>query len=263
MISIGLFDSGVGGLTVARQIFHRMPGAKVIYYGDTARVPYGGKPAEELIYLADVITGFLIEQGADVVVDACNSTSAVALEHLKATYHIPIIGVVEPGVRAALKATQNGKIGLLATEATVNSNMHHRQITAMNPEVVLYAQACPRFVPLIERGEIDGPGVKEVAEQYLRPLQEAGIDTLILGCTHYPFLTPVLTEILGPEINLVDPAGETVSELADIIAGQHRSSDAVPEHVFYVSGDHLHFKEIGNLLLTGYKMRNVEKIFVG
>ncbi|WP_227767699.1 glutamate racemase [Zhaonella formicivorans] len=264
MVVVGLFDSGVGGLTVARQVFQQLPAAHIIYYGDTARVPYGGKPVEELVYLADVITGFLIEQGAEVVIDACNSTSAVALEYLQTKYDVHVIGVIEPGVQAALNATKNGKIGLIATEATVKSGVHRRKLMEFAPKTTLFAQACPLFVPLIEAGEIDSPRVKAIAEEYLQPLQEAGIDTLILGCTHYPFLAPVLAEILGGEVQLVDPAVETVHRLLDVVpTPSGDGSNAEGKHLYYVSGDPGQFAKVGSMLLPGYTIDKVEKLVVG
>ena len=154
MAVVGVFDSGVGGLSVVRRIFQKVPEVKIIYYGDTARVPYGGKNREELVYLADVVTGFLLQEGADLIVDACNSTSAVAIEYLQQKYGVPILGVIEPGVRAALLATLNNRIGLIATEATVKSGIHAKMLGAANPNVKLFDRACPGFVPLIESGDV-------------------------------------------------------------------------------------------------------------
>lgn len=264
MVVAGLFDSGVGGLTVARQIFQKLPQLKIIYYGDTARVPYGGKSVAELIYLADIITGFLIEQGAQVIIDACNSTSAVALEHLQAKYQVPVLGVIEPGVKAALAATQNGKIGLIATEATIKSGMYVRKIKEAESGVEVFSQACPGFVPLIEQGEVDSPRLKDLAREYLKPLKEQGIDTLILGCTHYPFISKVLAEILGPQVILVDPAIETVNVLTELVnsLGNLSQACATPEHHFYTSGEAEHFRKIASMLLPRYPLKKVDKLVV-
>ncbi|MDS1030477.1 glutamate racemase [Bacillota bacterium LX-D] len=261
MIPIGVFDSGVGGLTVVRQVFKKLPDQKIIYYGDTARVPYGGKPKEELIYLADIITNFLISKGAKVIVDACNSTSAVALEHLQNKYNIPVLGVIEPGVTSALEATKNGKIGLIATKATVQSGMHSRKIKELSPNVKIYAQSCPEFVPLIEEGKITGAEIKIAAQKYLLPLKKAGIDTLILGCTHYPFIAPLLAEILGDDVTLVDPAVETVNQLCAYMP-QRSTQEVNNQYDFYVSGDAEQFGKIANELLAGYSVQNVEKLVV-
>lgn len=249
---------------MARQIFKKLPQLKIIYYGDTARVPYGGKAVAELIYLADIITGFLIEQGAQVIVDACNSTSAVALEHLQEKYQVPVLGVIEPGLKAALKATKNGKIGLIATEATVNSGMYAKKIQEVEPEVQVFSQACPRFVPLIEQGEVDSPRLKTIAQEYVQPLKEQGIDTLILGCTHYPFIAHTLGEILGSQVTLVDPAVETANALADLIASLDgaKAESVLTEHCFFTSGDANHFQKIGTMLLPEYPLKRVEQLVV-
>ncbi len=248
---IGLFDSGVGGLTVAEEIFRQLPAESIIYFGDTAHVPYGSRKAEELISFADDIVSFLLLQGVKIIVDACNSTSSVALPYLKKKYSVPIIGVVEPGVELGLKLSVNRKIGLIATEATIKSGAHKRYALKLDPTVKIYEQACPLFVPLVEAGEIETPRTLEIASKYLAPLKNAGIDTLILGCTHYPFLAPVLRSILGPEVTLVDPAVETVNILRKIMWKKKvfASKGQLPVYRFYVSGDVYSFKEVGGKLI--------------
>lgn len=248
---VGVFDSGLGGLTVVKEMAEYLPGERIIYFGDTANVPYGDKASAELISLADNIAAFLVDQGVKAVVDACNSTSAVALGYLQDHYEVPVVGVIEAGVRGALKATRNGKIGVIATKATINSQAHKRAAEKLDPNVKIIGQACSMFVPLIEAGKVKDPETVKAAQKYMEPLQKAGIDTLILGCTHYPFLAPVIKEILGNRVFLVDPAVNTVLELKDLLQGQLNENSAVSlaDHKYFVSGDPVSFKEIGESLL--------------
>ncbi|MGD0621810.1 MAG: glutamate racemase [Thermacetogeniaceae bacterium] len=217
---IGVFDSGVGGLSVVRQILKQLPDESIVYFGDTARVPYGPRPSAEIIAFGDQILSFLLRFDVKVVVAACNTSTSVSLPVLRRKYHLPLLGVVEPGVRAALQVTGNRRIGVLATAATVNSGSYTRGFQAYDPGVTVFAQACPQFVPLVESGKIDGPEVRAATRQYLQPLQEAGVDTIVLGCTHYPFLAPVIRELAGEAVEVVDPAEETVKELAALLALQ-------------------------------------------
>ncbi|WP_366924064.1 glutamate racemase [Metallumcola ferriviriculae] len=260
-IPVGVFDSGVGGLTVAQEIFQQVPEATIIYFGDTAHVPYGPRSKEELIGFADKICQYLIEQGAQVIVDACNSTSAVALEFLKEKYHdVPIIGVIDPGVETALKRTRKKRVGVIATEATINSDAHKKAMGLVAPDVLVAGQSCPMFVPLVEGGQVDSPAALEAAEKYLAPLMALGIDTLILGCTHYPFLAPVLKKVLGDEVKLVDPARETVRRLKEIVAAISRQEKRSGEHQYVVSGDPEVFQQVGNRLMNDYRIPGVEKV---
>jgi glutamate racemase len=215
---IGVFDSGVGGLSVVRQMMACLPEESIVYFGDTARVPYGSRTPDEIIAFGDQILAFLQLFDVKLVVAACNTSSSVSLPVLRGKYHIPILGVVEPGVRAALQVTSNRRIGVLATAATVDSGAYPRRFQDLDPGVDVYAQACPRFVPLVEAGQTDGPEVRSAAREYLQPLQEAGVDTIVLGCTHYPFLAPVIGELAGEAVQVVDPATETVKELAALLA---------------------------------------------
>lgn len=258
---LGVFDSGVGGLTVVEEIYRQLPETGIIYFGDTAHVPYGPRPVEELIGYADDITAYLISEGAKVIIDACNSTSSVALDFLQAKYPLPVVGVVEPGVRAALQVTRNGNIGIIATEATVKSGAHKRLIEQVNKGYRVYGKACPLFVPLIEAGEVQSETTRRVALEYLTPLIKNKIDTLILGCTHYPFLRHVLEEILGPEVILVDPARETVLEAKKALQDLGLPED--PNHKrdkFYVSGDPATFQKLGSKLSKCVKLDVVEKV---
>jgi glutamate racemase len=264
MVTVGVFDSGVGGLSVVRQIFNRIPGVQLMYYGDTARVPYGAKSKEELIYLADIVTNFLLQEGSQIIIDACNSTSAVALDYLHEKYNIPILGVIEPGAVAALKATKNGRIGLIGTEATVKTGIHAKLISSLNPDFKVISQACPGFVPLIENGDVSSSKVQDLAKLYLKPLQKEKIDTLILGCTHYPFLEQAIAAVMGTDVKLIDPAVETVIELERILVNRFSREDkiGIPKQRFIVSGDPNHFKRVANLLSIGKKIDEVESIFI-
>lgn len=249
---IGVFDSGLGGLTVVKEMGHYLPGEKIIYFGDTANVPYGDKTASQLIGLADNIAGFLMAKGVKAVVDACNSTSAVALEFLQKKYDVPIVGVIEAGVRGALNQTRNGKVGLIATRATIDSQAHRKAAEKLDSKVEILGQACPLFVPLVEAGKVNTPETIKAANMYLAPLQRAGIDTLILGCTHYPFLAPLLKRVLGDGVCLVDPAENTVLELKNLLHGKMNESQALSfsHHEYFVSGDPAAFKEVGERLLN-------------
>jgi len=242
----GIFDSGVGGLTVYQELKRRQPLARAIYYGDTAHVPYGSRPAEELIGFADAIVAFLIKEGAEVILDACNSTSAVALDFLQAKYSVPIIGVIEPGARAAVRISKNKRIGLLATEATINSQAHQKAIARIDPEAKVFGQACPLFVPLVERGLVEGPQALAAAMEYLAPIQEQQADTVILGCTHYPYLKKVIRKVLGEAVQLVDPAGATVEEVLTLLT---LKEGPLPPDKFWVSGDTQSFAATAKKLL--------------
>jgi len=263
MITVGVFDSGVGGLSVVRQILRNLPEVRIIYYGDTARVPYGEKRKEELIYLADVVTGYLLGEGAEIIIDACNSTSAVALDFLHQKYRVPIIGVIEPGVKGAIKATRNGRIGVIGTEVTVKSQVHKSLLAALKPGFKLFSQACPGFVPFIEKGDVSSPEIYKLAIEYLEPLLKENIDTLILGCTHYPFLEPVLAEITNNNVILVDPAVEATAGLREVLANKIRENNLEqPAHRFIVSGDPESFKQVANFLPIGIKLKQIESILV-
>ena len=211
---IGVFDSGVGGLTVIRELEAQLPGEDYIYYADTAHVPYGSREPLELKGFALSITAFLVEQGCKMIIIACNTSTSLAYADLASRFPVPIIGVIEPGVDEAIKVSKNGKIGVVGTLATVNSGVYQRMIKEKNPRTEVVAVPCPRFVPLVEEGQVEGPEVEEIAEIYLKPLQERGVDTLILGCTHYPFLRPVIEGIMGKGVNIIDPARETVRRAA-------------------------------------------------
>ncbi|OLN32099.1 glutamate racemase [Desulfosporosinus metallidurans] len=292
---IGLFDSGVGGLTVMKEILEQLLDVRIVYFGDTARVPYGNRTREELIRFGEEIVTFLIGQGAEVIVVACNTSSATALPVLRERFDIPMIGMVEPGARLAVEKTIAGRIGLIATETTVRSKAYSSGVSralakGSIPEdaelrgawqqgeqaiSVVRAQGCPLFVPLIEAGLANSAEARGIAKTYLAPLKDAGVDALILGCTHYPFLEPVIREILGEDVVIIDPALAVVQELELLLEqmDEREQTGSVgnagkPETIglaaapsalvlgkshwrtrYFVSGDPGLFRQVGNTLL--------------
>ncbi|MGB9792222.1 MAG: glutamate racemase [Thermacetogeniaceae bacterium] len=254
---IGIFDSGVGGLTVVKFIFKKLPGERIVYFGDTAHLPYGSRTPEELIAFGEGIVSFLLQFRVKAIVAACNTSSSISLPYLKKKFQVPILGVLEPGVRAALSVTRNKRVGVIATAATVNSGAYPRAFASQAPDVKVFVQACPLFVPLVEAGLADSPEARKAAMEYLAPLKEAGIDTLVLGCTHYPFLAPVITEVLGEDVRLVDPAEETVKELAELLKKSGRRSSGsgsgpVDGHLFFTSGPAVSFYSAGKRFLGDF-----------
>ncbi len=242
-LTIGIRDSGVGGLTVARCIQDVLPHARLLYFADTIHVPYGGRAPEEVRHFALSIAEFLIGHGAQIVVFACNTSSAVALETARETLPVPVVGTIEPGARSTVAQTKNRRVGVLATQATVESEVYSRSIQAMNPAIRVLEIACPDFVPLVESEQTVSKAAFHAAKKYLQPLIEFGADTIVLGCTHYPLLLPVLLqaarELGAPHLQFVDPAqavAEDVQQLLHTI--EYSKEESAPEeHTFFVSGD--------------------------
>ena len=285
---IGMFDSGVGGLTVMKRIREQLPDVRIIYVGDTARVPYGNRGKEELIRFGEEIITFLISQGAEAIVAACNTSSAVALPTLRERFDIPVIGTIDQGARLAVQTTRRGRIGLIATEATVRSKAYSLAVSQALAKGVLpreaklraayqngeeaislvKAQGCPLFVPIVEAGLANSVEAKVIAKLYLGPLSSADVDSVILGCTHYPFLAPVIREFLGPDVDLVDPAEAMVQELRDVLACLEEREAGSPSPAgrgnwqvrYYVSGYPELFAQVGGTLLdepiTGVRQIN-------
>ncbi|MEW6173360.1 MAG: glutamate racemase [Bacillota bacterium] len=253
---VGLFDSGVGGLTVFEQVVRIMPRESVVYFGDTAHVPYGGRSTDDLVQLGDRIIRFLLTQNVKCVIFACNTSSSVSIGILRERYPVPMIGLVEPGAKAAVKATVNKRIGLLATEATVKSGSYPKAIAGFDPGVKVFSEAAPLLVPLVETGRTDTYEAKEALAKYLTPLKQAGIDTLILGCTHYPFFKQYIADILGSEAALVDPAEATVIEAQAELSrrGMLAVADKV-RHDFFVSGDAGEFNRLAGRLCSGLSLQ--------
>ena len=251
---IGVFDSGIGGLTVAREFMRQIPNEKIIYFGDTARMPYGSKSRETVTGFSKQIVRFLETFQVKTIVVACNTASAYALDELEKELDIPIIGVIKPGAKTAAEVTRNGRIGVIATEATIGSQMYNKYIQELNKNVTIYGKACPLFVPLVEEGWLKDPVTVEVANRYLEPLLESGIDTLIMGCTHYPLLRSTLRQIMGEKVNLVNPAYETARELKSLLERNGLNNDGKQNyegamHEFYVSDAANKFKNFANSIL--------------
>lgn len=265
---VGVFDSGVGGLTVAREIMRQLPNERIVYFGDTARVPYGNKSKETIIKFSRQIVRFLQTQQVKAIVVACNSASAYALEVLEQEVDIPIIGVIKSGARAAIKATHNGRIGVIATEATIGSGIYNRYIKENDPDSVVLGKACPLFVPLVEEGLWEDPVTDEIARRYLTELIDVGIDTLILGCTHYPMIRSTVGRIMGPGVALVNPAYETAHELKKLLEeteleSGHRPGLGTELYRFFVSDAADKFQKFANSILTygilSAKIINIEE----
>lgn len=258
---IGIFDSGVGGLTVVKRLLEEMPGESFIYFGDTLHLPYGDKTREELFSYAYSILNFMQKKEVKAVIVACGTHSAITLPKIEKEYPFPILGVVRAGARAAARISRNGKIGVVATQATVNSLAYTRNIKEVNYRLEVYEKACPLFVPLIEGGKLDGEETRRAVEEYITPLLKRDIDTLVLGCTHYPFLSQVIKDFVGDEIALVDPALETVAEVKQILQARKllQDSSGSPVYEFYVSGDDRSFYEVGRRLM-GQVIDKVKKI---
>jgi glutamate racemase len=226
---IGVFDSGVGGLTVLAEIRDRLPYEHTIYFGDTARVPYGVRDLAEVRGFAFEIVRYLVSLDVKLVVIACNTATAAALEAVQAKFDVPIVGVIEPGARAAVLETLNRRVGVLATEGTVRSGAYQRAVHNLDAGVEVYEQAAPCFVPLIERGVVDGPELEKTARGYLDPLKERGVDAVILGCTHYPLISAPINRILGPKVRLISSAGQIALEVGRILS--RRGYLRRPRHV--------------------------------
>jgi glutamate racemase len=244
---IGIFDSGVGGLTVARAVIDLLPHESVIYFGDTARFPYGPKPLAQVRRFAKQDVELLLAEDVKLVVVACNTASSAALDELRAAYQVPILDVIEPAVRAAVRLTRNRRIGLIGTAGTIGSGRYLQAISDTHENVTVVSEACPGFVEFVERGETTSPAILELASAYLRPMIEADVDTLILGCTHYPLLTGVIGYLMGPDVFLVNSAEWTARNVfAELTrAGRHAPYGASPSHRFLASGDPDHFRRLG------------------
>jgi glutamate racemase len=249
---IGMFDSGFGGLTVARAVIDLLPAEDVVYFGDTGRYPYGPRSLDEVRGFAREITTLLVERhDVKLVVVACNTAAAAALELLQFEFEVPVIGVINPGVRAAIAVTRNGRIGVIGTVGTINSGAYERAVRAHRAPVELVSCACPGFVEFVERGETESEQVHVLAERLLAPVRDGQVDTLLLGCTHYPFLARTIADVMGREVVLVSSADETAFEVRSILeeTGLGRRTAAKGNHLFVSSGDVAWFKELGSRLL--------------
>ena len=251
--SIGIFDSGVGGLTVLREIMQVLPQEDTLYFGDTARVPYGTKSPDTVTRYAGEIASFLIKRDIKLLVVACNTASAVALPALKRQLSIPVVGVIEPGARRAVEVSRAGRIGVIGTAGTIRSSAYTRAIKRLRPDAEVLTRACPLFVPLAEEGWVDNQVARLTAQIYLEELKESAVDTLVLGCTHYPLLKSMIADVMGPGVALVDSAEETARTVAGILAGKGllRPSVEKGNHSYYVSDIPAGFVRVGNRFLGG------------
>jgi glutamate racemase len=256
--SIGIFDSGIGGLTVAREIFKLLPNENVIYFGDTGRYPYGPRSQEIIRRFSRQNVNFLLEQGVKFIVVACNTASSMALDYIKRIYNVPMIGVIEPGARGALEKTKSGRIGVIGTQGTINSSSYDKALRALEGTLRIYTRACPLFVALAEEGYIDRPATKLIAREYLVEMKGKKIDTLILGCTHYPLLKKPIAEIMGDGVLLVDSAEETAKSAREALdkCDLLNSSMAPGHRKFFVSDSPEKFRKVGQLFL-GHRIGKV------
>lgn len=248
--AIGIFDSGVGGLTVVDALLRALPHEDLIYLGDTGRTPYGTKSAETVTRYSVENVEFLAERGVKLLVVACNTASSVALDALAARFPLPTVGVIAPGARAAVEKTRSGRVAVIGTEATIASGAYTRALRALDPRVEVYTRACPLFVPLAEEGWTEGPIARGVAETYLASLRKSGVDTLVLGCTHYPLLRAVIGEVMGVGALLVDSAEETARAVAALLAERGLARAAGPGSAgFFVTDVPERFTRIGRRIL--------------
>jgi glutamate racemase len=258
---IGIFDSGYGGLTVARAVLDQLPHEPVLYVGDTARQPYGPRPIAQVREFALECLDAMVEDGVKVLVIACNSASAAVLHDARERYAIPVVEVIRPAVRRAVAATRNKHVGVISTQATKTSRAYEDAFAAA-PDIVVTTQACPRFVEFVERGETAGPELLRVAHEYLDPVAAAGVDTLILGCTHYPLLTGAVSYVMGDEVTLVSSAEETAKDVYRVLVadGLLRAPDLPePKHRFLTTGDPSQFAELSRRFL-GPEVGGVEAV---
>ncbi len=247
---IGVFDSGVGGLTVAREIMRQMPSESIVYFGDTARVPYGSKSQNTVITYSKQIVKFLNTKHVKAIVVACNTATAFALETLQKESNIPVIGVIKPGAKAALAATKNGRIGVIGTEGMIRTDIYTKYLNSINPNVQVFPKSCPLFVPLVEEGLLYDSVTVEIAERYFSELKGYDIDSLILGCTHYPLIRHTLQKVIGNNVILVNPAYETAKSLKAVLSTKDLICDqSSPTHQFFVSDGAEKFKAFANTIL--------------
>jgi glutamate racemase len=249
--AIGIFDSGVGGLTVARAILDQLPNESTLYIGDTARGPYGPRPLSEVREFALETMDFLVEQGVKAIVIACNTASAAMLRDARERYSIPVIEVIQPAVRRAVSATRSGRIGVIGTQATIDSKAYLDAFAAA-PQLQITSAACPLFVEFVERGETSGEAITKVAQKYLEPIMSSNVDTLVLGCTHYPLLTGVISYVMGESVTLVSSAEETAKDLYRTLVENNAlrpQSSSAPTHRFLATGDAKAFETLARRFL--------------
>jgi glutamate racemase len=258
---IGIFDSGIGGLTVLKEIHNRLPLERTVYLGDTARVPYGIRSPETVIRYSFENSRFLFSKNVKMIVIACNTASSVSLEPIRSSFSIPVIGVIEPGAKAAVTATRNKKIGIIGTEATIRSDSYMKAIRRLDDSIEVFGIACPLFVPLVEEGWTDGRIAEMIAKEYLEDIKDKEIDTLVLGCTHYPLLKNILSSVMGDSVSLIDSAIETAGEITSVLKSLSmlNTSGDTGTGEFYVTDSPEKFRSVGERFL-GKKISQIEKI---
>lgn len=260
-LSIGMFDSGIGGLTVLQQLSKKLPQEHFIYFGDTARLPYGEKSRETILRYSIENTVFLMEKNIKAIVVSCNTASSVAIEKLQQIFNIPIIGVIDPGVEQVVQTTMTKRIAVLGTKGTINSGVYREKILNRLPDAIIHSIACPLFVPLVEEGFINHESAKLIVKEYLAPLRKEKVDTLLLGCTHYPLLKPLIQEVMGDDVKIVDSAtccAETVAKLL-LKLNLEANHPKLPAYQFYVSDNPSKFGKLGGDIL-GRPLGTVELI---
>ena len=265
-LPIGVFDSGVGGLTVVKEIINQMPNERIVYFGDTARVPYGSKSRDTVVRYSRQIVRFLLEQNVKAIAVACNTASAYAIPEIEAECPVPVIGVIRPGAKTAVEGTRNGRIGVIGTRATITSGSYKEYIREIMPGAEVFGQACPLFVPLVEEGLWEDPVTDEIARRYMASLIDRDIDTLIMGCTHYPLIRKTIGRAAGDKVLLGNPAYETARELRKLLESRslisgHRYElgSTVPQYRFYVSDMADQFQKFANSIIK-YGILAAEKI---
>jgi len=258
---IGIFDSGIGGLTVVKEVVKLLPYENIVYFGDTARVPYGIKSKETIIKFSLENTLFLLQKDVKMIVVACNTSSSLALPIIRKHFKIPILGVIMPGAKEAVYATKNGKIGVIGTRATINSRAYEEEIKRLDHSIKVYSQSCPMFVPIVEEGWINDGIAGKVAEKYLLPLKDKGIDTLILGCTHYPLLKRKIQQIVGAGVKLIDSAQQVAVEVKQVLSqeGILNNNRLKPSREYFVSDEVAIFKNVAKMFL-GSDLKEVRKV---
>ena len=258
---IGVFDSGIGGLTVVKALIEELPSESVVYFGDTARVPYGTKSKSTIVRFSLENVEFLLRFGVKCIVIACNTSSSWALPTLRKYFKVPIVGVIRPGALAAVRQTRHKRIGVIGTTATINSGAYETAIQRIDPTTKVFSQSCPLFVPLVEEGWLNGTVCRQVAGTYLEPLVRQRIDTLILGCTHYPLLARTIQQVVGPAVTLVDSAQQTAAEVRGVLMGTDTLANghSRPRYRFFVTDEPTHFDRLGHRFL-GQVIGSVERV---
>jgi len=262
---IGIFDSGIGGLTVVRRVLEILPDEDIIYFGDTARVPYGGKSSDTIKKFSFEITNFLTSKKVKLIIVACNTVSATALDWLKAKFNIPIIGVIEPGAEEAVRTTKNNKIGVIGTRATIDSSAYTKALQSLRHKIKVFPKSCPLLVPLVEEGWIEGLSTILIVEHYLKNLKDKGIDTLILGCTHYPLLQKEIEKVMGDKVKVIDSASVVALKAKEILeknklVRKSLSAQTKPKRLFYFSDIPRGFSDLSKRFLGQPKPINYKRI---